>query len=304
MKITYFFFLLFLIPAVFGNESSEEETKTEKRNFEKTLFKAILSEDEESLLEKYDLKQLNFKKKISRSMEISEILEPFVDTEDPFLDDRTDTHYIHDATYLHLAALRNYAKFAKSLIQHGARVEAEARLSGLYSFEDVTPLHVASLFGSVEVVKLLIESGANVDAMATPGPVNPLMLAIERNSSSVAELLITSGCSVDMEVDSRMTPLHLCVVKDNLYLVNLLLDAGAPINAQSHHGIGDTALHGAADSGNVEIIRTLLERGANPNIKTADGKYPLDLSRTKEVYELLQIVREEIKEEIVGEKKQ
>jgi ankyrin repeat protein len=53
-----------------------------------------------------------------------------------------------------------------------------------------------------------------------------------------------------------------------------LLHAGAPINGQAHIMVGETALHRAVTGkspGHVECVRLLLERGADPEIKTRGG---------------------------------
>ena len=53
-------------------------------------------------------------------------------------------------------------------------------------------------------------------------------------------------------------------------LARVLLDAGADVNRQGEGGF--TALHSAAQNGDEELVRLLLERGADPGLATADGK--------------------------------
>jgi len=65
--------------------------------------------------------------------------------------------------------------------------------------------------------------------------------------------------------------------KGDLIEVRALLNAGADVNAS--HGDGMTALHWAAESGDVEMVRTLLFAGAFPDAVTRNGEYtPLHLA--------------------------
>jgi len=69
-------------------------------------------------------------------------------------------------------------------------------------------------------------------------------------------------------------PLKTVVTWDDLTPVELLLDAGADINAR-HEG-GDTALHHALRMGHFSVARLLLARGADQTIRNNEGKLPRD----------------------------
>jgi uncharacterized protein len=64
-----------------------------------------------------------------------------------------------------------------------------------------------------------------------------------------------------------------------------LLDAGADMNGQGAEG--STALHGAAQNGDVELARLLLARGADRGVQTAGGIRPADLATDEELRGLL-----------------
>ena len=63
------------------------------------------------------------------------------------------------------------------------------------------------------------------------------------------------------------------VWRDNKKATERLLELGANVNLRDADG--DTALHGAAESGNVEIMRLLLDKGADPNTRNKQGGTPL-----------------------------
>ncbi len=71
------------------------------------------------------------------------------------------------------------------------------------------------------------------------------------------------------------TPLLLAANLEDLDIVNILIEAGAEVNAQSKYD-GDTALGVAVKSENVAMIESLFRAGANPSIaSTYDGDTPL-----------------------------
>ena len=63
------------------------------------------------------------------------------------------------------------------------------------------------------------------------------------------------------------------VWRDNKERVEKLLAHGADVKLPDADG--DTALHGAGETGNVEIMRLLLDKGADPNAKNKVGGTPL-----------------------------
>jgi ankyrin repeat protein len=79
------------------------------------------------------------------------------------------------------------------------------------------------------------------------------------------------------------TPLHSAVADDAgtaaKEIVRLLLDAGADPNAPS--ASGGTPLHTAAFTGDVEMVRLLMNAGGNPDIADTKGMTPIDLARDK-----------------------
>ena len=61
-----------------------------------------------------------------------------------------------------------------------------------------------------------------------------------------------------------MTPLTSAAQAGNIIGLQLLLDAGAQVNAPDcNPGLGYTALHHAAMQGKVDVVQLLLEKGAN-----------------------------------------
>ena len=95
----------------------------------------------------------------------------------------------------------------------------------------------------------------------------------------MTSLLLTS--SLD---DENTTLLHISASHPTADILRALLQHGAEVDWQNFDGM--TALHVAATWGSGESVRTLLERGANPLIRDGEGLLPVDHARTKGEWEL------------------
>ena len=68
-------------------------------------------------------------------------------------------------------------------------------------------------------------------------------------------------------------PLHVAAYKGHLSMVQLLLRMGAPISAESDHGV--QAIHLAAKIGSIKVLRILIAAGASVNCKDHKGRQPM-----------------------------
>ena len=75
------------------------------------------------------------------------------------------------------------------------------------------------------------------------------------------------------------TPLHEAAEAGRTDIVQLLLDAGADVEASDKYG--RTPLHTACEFGNTTTVQLLLEQGADPNARNKWDRTPLDLTLLK-----------------------
>ncbi len=123
------------------------------------------------------------------------------------------------------------------------------------------------------------------------GVTNLLFLAIEANATELA-----AGTINDPDVQLNgiradgFAPLHVAVFHDRLEIVRLLIDAGADLNLK---GDGElTPLHVAALEGRLEIARLLLEKGANANAKAgAGGLTPYAAAMVGGQFEIMSLIK-------------
>ena len=94
----------------------------------------------------------------------------------------------------------------------------------------------------------------------------PLHLCIEKGASHAAKVLIKDGEDLEAKDSFGQTPLHCaCATKTNSKnIVKILLENGANVNSVGRHGF--TPIFLAVFGNHVETLLLLLLHGANPNI--------------------------------------
>ncbi len=110
----------------------------------------------------------------------------------------------------------------------------------------------AASVSDVELMKLLIARGADPN-LGNQIKTTPLMLAAGLNWKDI------SGTGTEAE---------------SIEAIQLCLDHGADVNAAN--GLGQTALHGAAERGADSVVAFLASKGAKLDAKTKVGRTPLD----------------------------
>jgi ankyrin repeat protein len=134
---------------------------------------------------------------------------------------------------------------------------------GLYGGE----MHNAVDAGDLNKVKALLAADPTLlESQADDGS-TPLHIACLKNQAAVANLLIDKGANVNARDNWNHTPLHnaMSVFGQDINLIKHLIAEGTHINAQGNRG--DTPLEwSAADRGNVDVTRLLIDSGADINL--------------------------------------
>ncbi len=209
-------------------------------------------------------------------------------------------------TALMWAAAEGNVAAVGALIDAGADLNASTRLG-------FTAMMFAAREGRIEVVKRLIQAGVDVNAVMkhdrsgqrTPRQgTSALLMAIESRHFELAKYLIDQGADPN-DQRSGFAPLHLMALvrKPNwgegpdgdpqrrgsgdltsMQFVAALVDAGADVNLKLKRGRsgkailnhkGATPILLAGKTADLELIRYLVERGADPLLANADGCTPL-----------------------------
>ncbi|HNV58955.1 MAG TPA: ankyrin repeat domain-containing protein [Rhodoferax sp.] len=115
---------------------------------------------------------------------------------------------------------------------------------------------------ALKVVAALLESPTIQVEFRTVKDESPLMLAALRGYTEVCKQLIAHDADVNKP---GWTPLHYAATSGHGKIVELLLDNHAYIDASSPNG--STPLMLASKYGTFDVVKQLLEAGADPSIK-------------------------------------
>ena len=218
-----------------------------------------------------------------------------------------NTQQFRGQTALMWAAAEGHAAVVKLLLARGA----DAALSSTASTKPerrppggMTALLFAARQGKLDAARALLDGGANIN-QAGADNTSPLLIAVVNGHYELASLLIERGADANIADVNGRTPLYAAIDLRNVQwsqapapelpqathmaMIEQLLAAGADpalkmTGKVGHRGSFDmrwtdlkdgTAFSRAAWNGDIEVMRLLLEHGADPKVVTEKGETTL-----------------------------
>lgn len=168
---------------------------------------------------------------------------------------------------LHLAARNGHLRAVEILLGAGA----DANLVDDTEMEEGwTPLHDAASAGHKAVVQALVDGGADMNAVTITTRLAPLHLAIECEYLPVVQTLLAAGANINLLMGLTNDPvLTFVAAGGEAEMLRVLLRYGADVNVRGDDD--STALHMAALRANVGAMNVLLEAGANLEAEAYGG---------------------------------
>jgi hypothetical protein len=178
-------------------------------------------------------------------------------------------------TPLVLAARKGHVLVCQYLILRGAQVyHTDAGTSRRV----ITALEEAIERRDYDLFRIIVETAgerqrlAFLDASSAPGLRSYVQAAITNGAVEILrDLLSWYKQSSDAAEDTILR--DTCGWKSNEVIARILLSRMKPEDINRLNNVGETPLHGAVRFGNLNIVRLLLEAGADTNIKIKKGGY-------------------------------
>jgi len=167
-------------------------------------------------------------------------------------------------------------------------IESSGDINKKYGYIKEPLIYHASGHGWLHIVKYLIKSGCDINARTGRGETS-LHVAARHGHDQIIKYLIKHGCNPNLISISYETPLHIAACYSSVNVVKYLL-AIPDINIDALDTDNGTALINAAMCGIIEIVKCLLDYGANKELvdihgRTATGCYNSDVAEYIRSYE-------------------
>jgi ankyrin repeat protein len=183
---------------------------------------------------------------------------------------------------LHHACEKGHYEVADLLIQKGANIEATGNENSM------TPLLCASAAGHLPIVELLAKKKASPKSLDKK-KASALHLAASKGHVEVAEYLLAWKISVHDTDINGLTPLHVAVIGSHFSAVDFLLRRHSAVNSKCREGW--TPLHYACSSHNPDLVRLLINAGAESQAQIAgDGRRPIHIAVANGSVQIIEIL--------------
>jgi len=222
---------------------------------------------------------------------------------------------------VYLAAERGLTAMLRKIVSN-----VPVRFLNKANLSHETPLYAAVINGHDQAVRVLIEAGADVNQAANSGYA-PIHLSIEKNHFKIFKMLVETA-DLNQEVGrTGVTAVALAAWYGHIEFLRILIEKSPPVDINTKCGKGLTplmyavknrqvreakmlievmdakalnekdksgaaALHMAIENNDIELVQTLLSKGADVNLaREPDGKTPVQLAVWRHQVAIVNLLR-------------
>lgn len=184
--------------------------------------------------------------------------------------------------------LAGNSSLANARNEQGVSLLMQARYDFRQPFIDVILNHRANLdvfeaaaLGKLDKLTKVLDAEPDAVNDWSPDGFQPMHLAAFFAQPDTLRLLLERGGHIGIHSKNPLNvrAIHCAAAGRSLDCVRTLLEKGSDPNARQAGGF--TPLHSAAQNGAAEMVKALLSKGADRNLKTDDGKLAVDFAKEK-----------------------
>ena len=187
------------------------------------------------------------------------------------------------------AISEHHGAVTAELVRHGADINVRSK-------NGFSAISFAAQQEDTDSIRTLLDAGANVNDVAPKSGLTPLLIASAMGRTKTVVLLLDKGADPNVVAANGYTPLHLAAKRRGALAIvsallahkanpNVRLTAKKPI--ETVNGItlnGATPLALACDINNFDVVKALVEGGADPLIPTEEETTPVMMAAGAAIY--------------------
>lgn len=151
-------------------------------------------------------------------------------------------------------------------------------------------LHYALDYADINHFKELIQLGAPLDLQTKSGN-TALINAVYQDNDHFVSTLILSGADCNIKNNKGLSAIHYAIQNQEMTSFKLLVSHAHNINAEIDNN-GRTALIAAVRKSNLQMVKTLLDAGANSRLIDKHGLTALDYAQQKKQEKIIRLLED------------
>jgi len=133
-----------------------------------------------------------------------------------------------------------------------------------------SPVHEAVRVHNQQILEIVLSGGGNIN-LSTDFGKTPLLMAIQEEQEAIFDFLLGKKADTKVKNDGKVSCIHFAAASNSLKIMEKIL-AWKDTNINERNGNGKTALHIAAEKNNGDMIKVLLNKGADTKEKDGWGR--------------------------------
>lgn len=184
-----------------------------------------------------------------------------------------------------MCSIKN-VEIMKLLLEKGADVNLANKMN-------MTALTMAVMYNKADAVKLLIENNADVNVVSTLNDQTPLMFALQNKNNAIIKMLKEKVADINAKDSYGNTALLQAITIDSVNMKEIKYLIANTNQINEFNDLGMSPLFKAVGLDHIELVKYLLENGADINQKNYKGVDVLTIARkTKNNPEMIKLLQE------------